>query len=105
MIVAAAAVFDWLTGVATPTAVRRLAVSGFDEAAPLLMARARGRRCARATKPTGFLELLSRGRRTAPAGVIRARFVGGGRWRGRGTLRDTTIDADQALRLIEEMLH
>lgn len=37
---AAAAVLDWLTGIATPTVVRRLAVGGLDETAPLLMARA-----------------------------------------------------------------
>lgn len=97
---AAAAVLDWLTGIATPTVVRRLAVGGFDETAPLLMARARGRRGARAPKPTGFLELLPRGRGTAPAGAIRARFVSGGHWRRRRTLRDA-IDADQAFRLVE----
>jgi len=100
-----ATVLDRLTGVTTPTTVGRLAVGRFDEAAPLLVARARrGRRGARAPKPAGLLELRPRGRGTAPAGTVRARLVGGGRRRGRRTRRDA-VDADQTLRLVEQMLH
>lgn len=109
MIVTASAVLDRLTGIATPAAVGRLAVGGFDEAAPLLVARGRraagrgGRRGAAARSPesAGFLKLLPRRRGTVPAC---AGLVGGGRRRGRWALRDA-VDADQPFRLIQQMLH
>lgn len=108
MIVTAATVLDRLTGIATPAAVGRLAVGGFDEAAPLLVARGRraagrgGRRgAARSPESAGFLKLLPRGRGTVPAC---AGLVGGGRRRGRRALRDA-VDADQTFRLIQQMLH
>lgn len=109
MIVTAAAVLDRLTGIATPAAVGWLAVGGFDEAAPLLVARGRraagrgGRRGgARSPESAGFLKLLARGRGTVPAAG--GGLVSGWRRRGRRAGRDA-VDADQTFRLVQQMLH
>lgn len=104
MIVAAAPVLHGLPGVATPAAVRRLPVGRLDETAALIARRRRGRRGA-CPRSSGFLEFLGGGR--AP-GIRADRAAARSQRRGplgRGRARGYTLDPDQPLRLVQEMLH